>query len=214
MMGDRNYQDLIKNAIESIGKELDVEIDTKDMDTIHLGEVVKCMRRSYFDRIEPQKALREGFNELLTGLLRKLHYGIDTADFEMDGLKLRCQADMMLDDALILFRSAQEPPRNPRAGDLLYLNACMWAYKKMEGVLVYITGDRQEVSFSLARNKRMFEETARRARVLRNLLVDKKEPILEPSEDCVSCQYYNKCYVRERIGKPISLMSMIGLEKE
>ena len=214
MMGDRNYQKLIKDAINSIGRELDIEIDADDINMIHLSEAVQCLRRSYFDRIEPEEEKGEKFNDLVSGLLRKMNYGAETKDFEMDGIKLRCRADMMLDDAIILFRSASKPPQNPSARDLLYLNACMWAYGAMDGILVYITSDRQEVSFSLTKNKKMFEQTARRVRVLHNLLGEKKAPILEPSGDCTSCQYYGKCYVKERIGRPISLMSMMGFDRE
>ena len=214
MMGDRNYRDLIQNAVDSIGKELDIQIDAEDIKTVHLAEAVQCMRRSYYDRVEPQHTGRGGFNELLAGMLRKLHYGVEAKDFAIDDIKLRGQADMMVDDAIILFRSATAPPKNPNAGDLLYLNACMWIYGKLDGIIIYITGDRQEASFSLTRNRKMFEETVRRVRVLHNLLEDKKTPILEPSEDCASCPYYSKCYIREKVGKSISLMSLMGMDKE
>lgn len=212
-MGDRNYRDLIQNAIDSIGRELETGIKTDDIDTIYLDEVTRCMRRSYLDRFEPQQEERAGFNDLLAGMLRKLHYGTSAKDFELDGMKLRGQADMMVDGAILLFRSAASPPDNPIASDLLYLNACMWIYDQTDGIVVYITGDRQEVSFSLTRNRKMFEETVRRFRVLHDLFKGKNLPILEPSLDCVSCQYYGKCYAREKVAKTISLTSLIGMGK-
>ena len=127
-MGDRDYRSLIKNSIESIGRELDIKIDAKDIKTIHLQEVVRCLRRSYFDRIDPKEVERQGFNDLLSGLLRKLGYGAEPGEFDIEGIKLRGQADMMVDDAIILYRSASEPPENPRANDLLFLNACLWIF--------------------------------------------------------------------------------------
>jgi CRISPR-associated exonuclease Cas4 len=45
----------------------------------------------------------------------------------------------------------------------------------------------------------MFEEVVRRARVLSTLLKDKKVPIIEPSDLCLSCKYYSRCYAREKI---------------
>ena len=69
---------------------------------------------------------------------------------------------------------------------MLYLNACLWMYEKTDGIIVYITNNKQESSFSLTKNKLMFEETARRVRVLHDLLVEKKTPILEPSSECSS----------------------------
>ncbi len=214
MMGDRNYREIIRNAVESIGRELEIQIDADDIKTIHLNEAVRCLRRSYFDRVEPEKAMQSGFSGLLAGLLRKLHYGVESKDFEMDEIRLRCQADMILDEAIILFRSAAGTPNAPNAEDLLYLNACMWAYDKTEGIVVYITGDRRESSFSLTRNKKMFEETARRVRVLHDLLEDKKAPILEPSPECAECQYYHRCYTKEKIAKPVSIMSLVGMGRE
>ena len=60
----------------------------------------------------------------------------------------------------------------------------------------------------------MFEEVIRRVRVLSNLLDEEKLPILEPSTECARCQYYEKCYIKEKIGKSLSLKEMIGLESK
>ena len=213
-MGDRDYRSLIKNSIESIGRELDIKIDAKDIKTIHLHEVVRCLRRSYFDRIDPKEVEHQGFNDLLSGLLRKLGYGAKPDEFDIDGIKLRGQADMMVDDAVILYRPASEPPENPRANDLLFLNACLWIFNKMDGIIIYITGDRRESSFSLSKDKKMFEEVVRRVRVLNDLLKEEKVPILEPSEDCSTCQYYQRCYIKEKIGRSVSISELVGLKKD
>lgn len=214
MMGDRDYRQLIKNAVDSIGRELEVQIDSKDINTIHVHEVTRCLRRSYYDRIDPAESEKTGFNDLLSGLLRKLNYGTKPGDFEIDKIKLRGQADMIVDDAILLFRSAKKTPGNPLSNDLLFLNACMWIFDKMDGIIVYVTGDRKEVSFSLTRNKKMFEEVVRRVRVFSDLLEQKKIPILEPSADCSQCQYYERCYVKQKIGKAITLHELIGLKKD
>ena len=214
MMGDRDYRSLIKNAVDSIGRELEIEIDSKNINTVHLKEVTQCLRRSYFDRIEPIEIERRGFNELIGGLLRKLQYGTEPKEFPIDEIKLKGQADMVVEDAILLFRSADDTLQTPRASDLLYLNACMWIYDKIDGIIVYITGDRKETSFSLTRNKKMYEEVIRRVRVLNNLLSEKKTPILEPSEDCTECQYYQRCYIKKKEGKQISLSELIGFKKD
>jgi len=142
--------------------------------TIHLQEVVQCLRRSYYDTIEPNEIERRGFNELLSGLLRKLQYGSEPKEFAIDEIKLKGQVDMLVDDSILLFRSATDELENPQANDVLYLNACMWIYDKVDGVIVYITGDRKETTFSLTRNKKMFEEIIRRVRVLNDLLKEQK----------------------------------------
>ena len=214
MMGDRDYRSTIKNAIESIGRELEINIDSKDFKTIHLLEVTQCLRRSFFDRIDSKEIERGGFNDLLSGLLRKLEYGSQPKDFAVDEIKLRGQADMIVDDTIILFRSALNIPESPQASDILYLNACLWIYDKRDGMIIYITNDKEEFTFSLTRDKKMFEETIRRVRVLNDLLNENKTPILEPSMNCIDCQYYQRCFIVKKHTKQLSLAEMIGLSKD
>ena len=213
MMGDRDFRTTIQTALSSIGKELQLDIDPKNIQTIHLQEVVQCLRRSYFDRIDPVEIERRGFNELLSGLLRKLEYGSESKVFEIDDIKLEGQTDMIVDDAIMLFRPAQGELENPIANDVLYLNACLWIYDKTEGIVVYITGDRKETTFSLTRNKKMFEEVIRRVRVLNNLLKEQKAPILEPSAECSECQYYEKCFMKKKNSKHVDIGEMLGIGK-
>ncbi len=213
MMGDRDFRTIIQTALGSIGKELQLDIDSENVQTIHLQEVVQCLRRSYFDRIDPVEIERRGFNELLSGLLRKLEYGSDPKEFDIDDIKLKGQTDMLVDDVIMLFRPAQNELDNPLANDILYLNACLWIYDKTEGIIVYITGDRKETTFSLSRNNKMFEEVVRRVRVLNDLLKKQKAPILEPSTECSECQYYERCFMKKKNSKQVDIGEMLGIGK-
>ena len=213
-MGDRDFRSIIKNAVDSIGRELEVKIDPKDIKTIHLKEVVQCLRRSYYDRIDPKEVERRGFNDLLSGLLRKLQYGSESKEYTIDEIKLKGQSDMIADDSIILFRPTSTKLEAPKANDLLYLNACMWIYDKKDGMIIYISGDREESSFSLIRDKKMFEEVIRRVRVLNDLLKEQKTPILEPSIECTECQYYQRCYITKKNTKQTSLAEMLGFSKD
>lgn len=214
MMGDRDFRSIVKNAVDSIGRELEIEIDAKDIKTIHLKEVVQCLRRSYYDRVDSKEVERRGFNDLLSGMLRKLQYGSNPKEFAIDDIKLRGQVDMMVDDSIILFRPANTSLETPLANDLLYLNACMWIYDKTDGIIIYITGNKEEIMFSLTRDKKMFEEVIRRVRVLSDLLKEQKTPILEPSNDCTDCQYYQRCFITKKNAKQMSLHEMLGLSKD
>jgi len=214
MMGDRDFRSIVKNAVDSIGRELEIEIDAKDIKTIHLKEVVQCLRRSYYDRVDSKEVERRGFNDLLSGMLRKLQYGSNPKEFAIDDIKLRGQVDMMVDDSIILFRPANTSIETPLANDLLYLNACMWIYDKTDGIIIYITGNKEEIMFSLTRDKKMFEEVIRRVRVLSDLLKEQKTPILEPSNDCTECQYYQRCFITKKNTKQVSLSEMLGLSKD
>ncbi|GFN41337.1 MAG: conserved hypothetical protein [Marine Group I thaumarchaeote] len=213
MMGDRDYRKLIKTAIDSIGKQVELQIDANDIKTIHLDEVVRCLRRSYYDRVEPEEIDRTSFVDLVGGLLRSKGYGSKTGEFEIDDLKLKGQTDMIIDEVVFVLRSANTLPENPIARDLLYLNTCMWIFDKTEGLIVYLTGDGKETSFSLSRGKKMFEEVVRRTRVLHDLLKEKKVPILEPSDECSTCQYYERCYIKQKIAKSISIKDLVGFNK-
>jgi len=210
MMGDRDFRSIVENALDSIGKELEIDIDSSDIQTIHLHEVVQCLRRSYYDRIDPQEIQRKGFNDLLSGLLRKLQYGSDPKEFAVDDIKLKGQVDMLVDDSIFLFRGTTNELENPQANDILYLNACMWIYDKSDGIIVYITGDRKETTFSISRNKKMFEEVIRRVRVLNDLLKEQKTPILEPATECNDCQYFERCFMKKKNTKQLDLAEMLG----
>ena len=210
MMGDRDFRSIVENALDSIGKELEIDVDSADIQTIHLHEVVQCLRRSYYDRIDPQEIQRRGFNELLSGLLRKLQYGSEPKEFDIEDIKLKGQVDMLVDDSIFLFRGASTELENPHANDVLYLNACMWIYDKPDGIIVYITGDKKETTFSISRNKKMFEEVIRRVRVLNDLLKEQKTPILGPSTECSECQYFERCFMKKKNTKQLDLAEMLG----
>ena len=213
MMGDRDYRQLIKNSIESIGRDVEIKIDSKDNKTIYIHEVVRCLRRSYFDRTDPIEVKRTSFNNLMTGLLQKMEFGGKEGEFSVDDITLKGRADMVVDDAIIIFRSTMQVPEIPVAADLLYLNACMWIFDKVDGIVVYLTPDGKETSFSLSKEKKMFEELVRRFRVLNDLLEEKKIPILEPSIECSSCQYYERCFVKQKIGRQINIQELFGISK-
>lgn len=214
MMGDKDFRSVVKNAIDTIEKEVEIEIDAKDVKTIHLKEAVQCLRRSYYDRVDSKKIERTGFNDLMSGLLRKLQYGSEPKEFAIEDIKLRGQADMIADDYIILFRPADSEPETPKSNDLLYLNACMWIYDKLEGMIIYVTGSEEESTFAVTRDKKMFEEVVRRVRVLNDLLKEQKTPILEPSSECAQCQYYQRCFITKKNAKQLTLAEMLGLSKK
>lgn len=214
MMGDRDFRTVIKNSIESVGKELDYKIDIENLDKIHLGEVTKCLRRSYFDRTDPAEPERTRFSDLIGGMFRKLDYGSISATFDLkNGASLEGQSDMIADDVVMIFRSVSEFPEDPFAKDILYLNACLWIYDKIDGIIVYIDGNGREGSFSLTKDKKMFEELIRRVQTYRTLLNDKKLPQLEPSTECSTCQYYERCFTKKKRNEKDVIHQILGMGK-
>jgi len=217
VVGDRDYKQIVRDAIDSIGEDVQLKFDTKDPNIIYLHEATKCLRRSFYDRTEPLETEQTQFNKVLGGLFRKMKSQSIVGKYEMDGsLALKGQADMIEDDVILIFRSVNRYPENPLPADILYINACMWMFNKIEGVVVYITPDGKEESFVTNKNQKMFEEVVRRTKVFHDLLERRntdpkaKPPIIEPSIDCLDCQYYERCYIRKKEGKQITLSSLFG----
>jgi len=86
----------------------------------------------------------------------------------------------------------------------------MWMFTQIEGVIVYITPDGKEDSFVTNRNQKMFEEVIKRTRVFQDFLKENRLPIKEPSRDSLTCPYYERCYIRKKEGKQISIASLFG----
>ena len=217
VVGDRDYKQIVRDAIDSIGEDAQLKFDLKDSNTIYLHEATKCLRRSFYDRTEPLETEQTQFNKVLGGLFRKMKSQSIVGKYGMDGgLALKGQADMIEDDVILIFRSVNRYPENPLPADILYINACMWMFNKIEGVVVYITPDGKEESFVTNKNQKMFEEVIRRTKVFHDLLERRntdpkaKPPIIEPSIDCLDCQYYERCYIRKKEGKQITLSSLFG----
>ena len=217
VVGDRDYKQIVRDAIDSIGEDAQLKFDIKDPNTIYLHEATKCLRRSFYDRTEPLETEQTQFNKVLGGLFRKMKSQSTISKYDMDGgLVLKGQVDMIKDDVVMIFRSVNRYPENPLPVDILYINACMWMFNKIEGVVVYITPDGKEESFVTNKNQKMFEEVIRRTKVFHDLLEKRnidpkaKPPIIEPSIDCLDCQYYERCYIRKKEGKQITLSSLFG----
>ena len=217
VVGDRDYKQIVREAIDSLGEDAQLKFDTKNPNIIYLHEATKCLRRSFYDRTEPLETEQTQFNKVLGGLFRKMKSKATIGKYEMDsGLALKGQVDMIEDDVVMIFRAVNRYPENPLPADILFVNACMWMFDKIEGVVVYITPDGKEESFVTNKNQKMFEEVVRRTKVFHDLIERRntdpkaKPPIIEPSMDCLDCQYYERCYIRKKEGKQITLSSLFG----
>jgi CRISPR-associated exonuclease Cas4 len=217
VVGDRDYKQIVRDAIDSIGEDVQLKFDTKNPNIIYLHEATKCLRRSFYDRTEPLETEQTQFNKVLGGLFRKMKSQATIGKYEMDGgLALKGQVDMIEDDVVMIFRAVNRYPENPLPADILFVNACMWMFDKIEGVVVYITPDGKEESFVTNKNQKMFEEVIRRTKVFHDLIERRntdpkaKPPIIEPSMDCLECQYYERCYIRKKEGKQITISSLFG----
>lgn len=200
MLGGRDLREVIEKNLEKLHEDLSVKIDKKNPDRIHAAEACSCTRLAYYERKDPlpgdNRAIISGLLE--DGLRKSL--GNTRGEYKLDSMSLEVNADLiMAGEFVVRFEVVQELPEVPHPRHLMYLNACLFAFGKEEGLLIYMNADGKTVEFSNTKNNRMFEEAVRRARVLSTLLKDSKVPIVEPSELCTGCKYYERCYARKQV---------------
>ena len=201
MLGSRNLHEMIENAIDDIYKNLSVKIDKTNSDRIHAIEASGCTRFAYYERKDslPSDNAAAKISSLLGNSMRHSLSNI-RGEYKIDTLALEVNADMIMADEFILrFEIVPALPEVPHPQHMLYLNACLFAFNKDEGFLIYMTEDGKMVEFSVTKSNKMFEEIVRRARVLSTLLKENRVPIVEPSNICITCKYYERCYARKKV---------------
>ena len=201
MLGSRNLHEMIENAIDDIYKNLSVKIDKTNSDRIHAIEASGCTRFAYYERKDslPSDNAAAKISSLLGNGMRHSLSNV-RGEYKIDTLALEVNADMIMADEFILrFEIVPALPEVPHPQHMLYLNACLFAFNKDEGFLIYMTEDGKMVEFSVTKNNKMFEEIVRRARVLSTLLKENRVPIVEPSNICITCKYYERCYARKKV---------------
>ncbi|MEM2063078.1 MAG: hypothetical protein QXJ61_05450, partial [Candidatus Nitrosocaldus sp.] len=189
MLGERSLKDAVNKAIDSM-----LMIERED-NRIHVDEVAGCLRRSYYNRRERSIPAKERL------ILMKRSMRINSSqskEYHLEDLTLIASADTIVDDAVIKFEVMDRLPSTPEPASLIALNASLWIFNKEEGALVYLTRDGDSMQFSITRDKRLFDETIRRAKVLSMLLKENRVPVFEPSEQCMNCPYYERCYIQHK----------------
>jgi len=199
MLGGRDLRETIQKTFDSLYEDLNVKIDKKDSDKIHAIEASSCTRLAYYERRDPLPP--DNISKISILLSNGMRHSLSNlhGQYKAENLTIEADADMIIaDEFVVRFEIVAALPQIPHPRHLLYLNACLFAFKKEEGFLIYMTAEGKTVEFSVSRNNKMFEEIIRRARVLSTLLKDNKTPIVEPSELCLSCKYFERCYAREK----------------
>ncbi|MEM0030081.1 MAG: hypothetical protein QW572_00100 [Candidatus Nitrosocaldus sp.] len=205
MLGERSLKDAVNKAIDSM-----LMIERED-NRIHVDEVAGCLRRSYYNRRERSIPAKERL------ILMKRSMRINSSqskEYHLEDLTLIASADTIVDDAVIKFEVMDRLPSTPEPASLIALNASLWIFNKEEGALVYLTRDGDSMQFSITRDKRLFDETIRRAKVLSMLLKENRVPVFEPSEQCMNCPYYERCYIQHKRYENPTLERIFGLKRE
>jgi CRISPR-associated exonuclease Cas4 len=210
MLGGRNFHKLIGDELIKISKKLTLDYDSNG---IHVSEITRCSRLSYFERMDPfvdeySNALSNIFKVSLTKLLNGI-----TREYKVDDLTIYATVDLMIDNEMIInFVPVSKLPEYPHPNDLLYTNASMFIFDIQGGFIVYFTPEGKFAEFSVSESKRMFEQVVRRARILYLLLKEKKTPVVEPSELCFSCKYFQRCFGQQKESE--HLLDILGIGKK
>ena len=200
MLGGRDLRATIEKSLDKLHEDLSVKIDKNDPDRIHAIEASGCTRFAYYERKDPLPTDSLSRISILLGSAMRHSLSNVRGEYKAEGLSLEANADMiMADEFVVEFEVVPTLPEVPHPRHLLYLNACLFALNKKDGLLIYMTAEGKTVEFSVTKSNKMFEEIVRRARVLSTLLKDSKVPIVEPSELCVNCKYYERCYARKQV---------------
>ena len=199
MLGGRDLRETIEKTFDRLYDDLNVKIDKKNSEKIHAIEASSCTRLAYYERRDslPQDSVSKISILLSNGMrhsLSNLH-----GEYKAENLTIEVNADMIIaDEYVVRFEIVPALPEVPHPSHLLYINACLFAFNKDEGFLIYMTAEGKTAEFSVSKSNKMFEEIIRRARVLSTLLKDNKVPIVEPSDLCLRCKYFERCYAREK----------------
>ena len=210
MLGGRNFHKIIEDELIKASKDLTLNYDQSG---IHVSEITRCSRLSYFERMDPfvdesSNALRN----ILRGSITKLLNG-KTKQYKIDDLTIYATVDLLVSNDLVVnLIPVSKLPDYPHPNDLLYANACMFIFEIQGGFIVYFTHDGKFAEFSVSSSKRMFEQVVRRARILHLLLKEKKTPVVEPSEYCFSCKYYQRCFGQQKESE--HLLDILGIGKK
>ena len=210
MLGGRNFHKIIEDELIKISKKLTLDYDSNG---IHVSEITRCTRLSYFERMDPfVDEYSNALSNISKGSLTKLLNGI-TREYKVDDLTIYATVDLMIDnDMIINFVPVSKLPEYPHPNDLLYTNASMFIFDIQGGFIVYFTPEGKFVEFSVSESKRMFEQVIRRARILYLLLKEKKTPVVEPSELCFSCKYFQRCFGQQNESE--HLLDILGIGKK
>ena len=210
MLGGRNFHKIIEDELIKASKEQTLDYDTNG---IHVSEITRCSRLSYFERVDPfvdesSNALRKILRGSITRMLRG-----KTKQYKIDELTIYATTDLIVsNDMIVNLIPVSKLPDYPHPNDLLYANACLFIFEIQSGFIVYFTPDGKFVEFGVSESKRMFEQVVRRARILHLLLKEKKTPVVEPSELCFSCKYFQRCFGQQKESE--HLLDILGIGKK
>lgn len=212
MLGSRDYSKLISERLKQIHSSK-LKGNNLDNHSIDAEEAIQCTRLSYYERRERlDDTVPVIVKSFLKDIFRiKLDGG--TSAYKTENLTLLVDPAFIVEDVIVNFSVVSSLPDKIIPSDLLYTNACLFALERDVGVVVYVTPKGEYAQFFVGKSNRMFEHVIRRARILSMLLDEQKTPAVEPSEGCLDCKYYDRCFPQYRDTNQNLLEGLFGSRK-
>src|SRR4051812_2206648 len=129
MLGNRDVRRVIEKALDKIYEDTNQKIGKDDPDRINAIEASRCTRLSYYERKDslPSDNTTRMSLLLMEGLRRSLNNV--RGEYKANNLILEVVADMIINNEFIVrFEVVVNLPETPHPRDLLYLNACLFAF--------------------------------------------------------------------------------------
>ena len=179
-------------------------------DTVHVGEVVQCLRKSWFNRkygdvrnlnhLSDSKCVILGLglasHFVLEEALRELGYVTEkpvTVEFP-NGLKLIGTPDAYNDKVVLEVKTVNKIPDYPYEHHILQLNAYLNILNYDSGLIVYICKKDGRVKiYEIRRDMRKYVQILERAKKLYYHISKDIPPEPEPSHLCNYCEWKLYC---------------------
>lgn len=205
--------DWIRSLIDDIVCEIffDTRYPRDDPNTISVSEVTRCLRQSWFARMEPRCQINtvdlvlgiEG-HRIFLDRLRDYGFVVEYPVCKSvgDGIKLCGRVDAYHPDLdmVLELKITGSAPSEPYDYHVMQTAIYMHMLGARRGFIVYLCRERSRrvVVFSVRRDERLWREAVERARILRDSLVRNEPPPKIRGVWCRYCPYAFDCMKIDR----------------
>lgn len=177
-----------------------------DNNTIHVSEVSGCLRRAYYERLVPKAtldvrniimAIGNGIHYQLQDLLREDGWQSEVeVKYDFKKFKLVGHVDLYYPEEGIVaeLKTTSKIPERPYDQHVIQVNAYLIMSKARKGYIIYIGKDGRVKVFNIRFDKKLWNQTVKRAFYLWHCLQEKRSPKPERSFLCNLCVYRWKCF--------------------
>ncbi len=198
-----------EDIYEAFRKFLVSRLRIIDENTIHVGEVCGCLRKSWYTRkygskdlshLAPSKRVVLGLglstHLVIEKVLEELGYTTEQqVIIELDGFKIAGTPDAVNDEYVVEIKTTNRIPDEPFPSHVMQINAYLGLLRRSAGYIIYICRkDGQVKVFPIVFNEVMFREVLKRAATLYEYIKSNEPPPAEPSYLCNFCEWKWKCY--------------------